>query len=266
MLCASRVPSEALLPIAATHSPLLTAPAVAVELTAYVVADVVVTDREAAAVLPNPWVFKPICDPVMLVTVPVAPPAKPPKPPAPRWVPPGAPVGRVVGAPEGRTPPAPPGRPPAGPCRAEQAAVPVTVTLVALMVDVVDGDGGEADERGVPELIATQSPTATDDRDPVATLVNRVEVAHATTVVAEPEVTLTPEAETAVALPDAAVKFAKPPPPPLVEPPAVPVEEPALAELAPPLPDPQAATKTAVRASPAAGSTRERVVEDELVM
>jgi hypothetical protein len=264
MLCASRVPSEALLPIAATHSPLLTAPDVAVELTAYVVVGVVVTDREAAAVLPNPWVFNTICDPVMLVTVPVAPLAKPPKPPPPCWVPPGAPVGRVVGAPEGRTPA--PGPPPAGPCRAAHGDVPVTVTLVALTVDVADADGGEAGGRGVPELTATQSPTATEDRDPVATLVNRVEVAHATTVVAEPDVILTPEAETAVALPDAAVKFAKPPPPPLVDPPALPPDDPALAELAAPLADPQAATARAIRASPAAGSTRERVVEDERVI
>jgi hypothetical protein len=215
-------------------------------------------------VLPNPWVFSTICDPVMLVTVPVAPPAKPPKPPAPCGVPPGAPVGRVVGAPEGRTPG--PGRPPAGPCRAAHADVPVTVTLLALTVDVADGDGGEADERGVPELTATQSPTATEDRDPETTLVNRVEVAHATTVVAEPDVTLTPEAETAVALPDAAVKFAKPPPPPVGEPPAAPPDEPALAELAAPLADPQAAAVRAIRASPAAGITRERVVEDERVM
>jgi hypothetical protein len=95
MLCASRVPSEALLPIAATHSPLLTAPDVAVELTVYVVADVVVTDREPAGVLPNPCVFSTIADPEILVTVPVAPPPKPPKPPAPGRERPGAPDGGV---------------------------------------------------------------------------------------------------------------------------------------------------------------------------
>lgn len=112
MLCASSVPSEALLPIAAIHRPLLTAADVAVELTRYVVEAVVVTVRDVAVLRPNASVFSTICEPEMLVTVPVAPPPNPPpKPPAPRWPPappggrPDEPPGEPEGAPEGRTPP-----------------------------------------------------------------------------------------------------------------------------------------------------------------
>jgi hypothetical protein len=210
---------------------------------------VVVTVREAAAVLPKPCVFSTIVDPELLVTVPIAPAANPLKPPPPRPMPPGAPVGRVVGlvvgAPDGRTPPAPR---PAKPNRAAQVDVPVTVTIAAVTAAVEDGDGGVDDdlERRPPELIVTQSPTATEERDPVATLVNRVDDAHATTVVPELVATLTPELDTAVALPDAAVKPPRPPREP---------DGAAAAVFAAPLADPQPATTRAVSASPAAGST-----------
>jgi hypothetical protein len=254
MLCASSVPSEALLPTAATHRPLATAADVADELTRYVVDAVVVTLRVVAPVPPNPWVFTTIVDPEMLVTVPVAPVPTPPNPPA-RPARPGAPVGRVVGrgvgTPDGRPPRDPR---PANPDRVVHAVVPVTVTVVARTVVVADGDGAvdPVDERR-PELAVTQSPTATDERDPLESRVNRVDVAHATTVVPEPVATLTPEPDTAVALPEAAVKEKPPTAPREVVAGAV---DPALAV---PLADPQPATTRAASASPAAGSARERV-------
>jgi hypothetical protein len=255
MLCASSVPSEALLPTAATHRPLATAADVADELTRYVVDAVVVTLRIVAPVPPNPWVFTTIVDPEMLVTVPVAPaptPAKPPARPALPGAPVGRVVGRVVGAPDGGMPPDPR---PANPDRVVHAVVPVTVTVVARTVVVAEGDGAvdPVDERRPPELAVTQSPTATDERDPAESRVNRVDVAHATTVVPELVATLTPDPDTAVALPEAAVKEKPPTAPREVVAGAV---DPALAA---PLADPQPATASAASASPAAGSARERV-------
>jgi hypothetical protein len=258
MLCASRVPSEALLPIAAMHWPVLTAVAVAVALTRYDVFADVVTVRDDAGLLPNPSVFSTIWAPEMLVTVPVAPmPPKPPGPPGkpPRPAAPGVRPGAGVGAPEGRTPP---GLRPPKPWRAAQADVEVTVTLAAATEAVGDG---VALPRREPELTVMQSPTATDDREPVATRVNRVEVAHATTVVPELVATLTPEPETAVALPVAAVKLPNPPRP--VAPPG-PCSDPApdwpaLDVPVAPFAELQAVSASAVSASPAAGSNQGRI-------
>jgi hypothetical protein len=141
----------------------------------------------------------------------------------------------------------------------------VTVTLAALTgADAEDGDGadgdGEDDAEGrVPELTVTQSPVATDDSVPVTTLVNRVEVAQATTVVPELAATLTPELDTALAVPVAAVKPPKPPRPEVVGPPAgAPLEAEVVEVL---LPDPHAATVSAVTARPAAANSRVRVGE-----
>lgn len=258
MLCASRVPSEALLPMAAMHRPALTAAAVAVELTRYVVFAVVMTVRDVAALLPNASVFSTIREPETLVTVPVAPP-KPPNPPVPRWSPPppepGVRPGAGVGAPEGRTPPGP--RPP-NPDRAAQADVEVTVTLVAVRGAVGDGAGNVPD-LGDPELAVMQSPTAIDELLPMVTRVNRVDVAQATTVVPEEVATLTPELETAVALPVAAVN---PPKPPLVD--VGPCSDPDPGDPAPDVPVAPFAELHAARASadiarPATGRRRVRV-------
>jgi hypothetical protein len=265
MLNASTVPSEALLPIAAMHCPLVTAAADAVELTRYDVFAVVVTVRDVAGTLPNPSVFTTNCEPELLVTVPVAP--NPPVPPRPPGKPPGPPapgerLGAGVGAPEGRAPPENPPRPPKlG--RAAQADVEVTVTLVAVTEAVGDGDALLGRE---PEPTVTQSPTATEDREPVATRVNRVEVAHATTVVPELVATLTPEPETAVALPVAAVKLPNPPLPFAPPSPPWPPSGPALLPAAPELDVPvapfaelQAVSTNAASARPAAGSNQVRV-------
>jgi hypothetical protein len=212
MVRASIAPFEALVPIAAAHSPVTIADEVVFAVAEYVVPFVVFTVISVPA--PKDDVTTNDEDEIdaMVPNAPAKPrpPSPPPKPPRLPAEPLGRGRGLPLPAPPGKPPPPLPPNPPKPPVRAAHPEVLVTVTRVA----VIDVAGAVELLPGRAPVIVTQSPFARAEEVIALTLVTCVEVAHATIVVPLVPCTDAPAAEIDVILPEAelkaVVKFGRP--------------------------------------------------------